>query len=94
MKKLLFVLASEIFRDAEYIVTRAILEQQGFIVSTLSRSNISVGRFGYTVQNNFIVSDMPDVDEFDGIVFIGGAGSLQYIDDEDVKKLTLGFLRA
>lgn len=91
MKKLLFVLASEMFRDLEYIVPRAICEQAGIGVKTISTTKESIGRFGYKVENDLVVGDTVSVSDYDGIVFVGGLWSLDYIGNDEMKSLALEF---
>ena len=92
MKKVLMVLASSEFRDIEYIVPRAFFEQNGFEVKTASSTSDSLGRFAYKVVNDFLLKDV-DTSAFDGLCFVGGSGSLQYIEDDIAKDLTLQFLK-
>lgn len=91
MKKVLMVVASSEFRDIEYIVPRAFFEQAGFSVSTASSSPDSVGRFGYKVLNDFLMKDVI-VEDFAGVFFVGGKGSLQYLEDEVAKEMTQDFV--
>lgn len=95
MNQLLFVLASETFRDLEYIVPRAICEQHGIEVETTSTTILSTWRFGYEVYHDFTIQDIVGgevtVEEFDGIVFVWGLGVLDFIENEDLKNITLSF---
>ncbi len=91
MKKLLFVLASETFRDLEYIVPRAILEQNWFDIKTISSSKKSVWRFGYIVENDFVTLEDIDVDSFVGIVFVWGTWILKYTDNCDIRSIAHNF---
>jgi putative intracellular protease/amidase len=91
MHHILMILASERFRDIEYIVPRAFFEQNGFNVSTASSSMISRGRFGFEVENNLLLEEV-QAKNFDGLYFVGGAGSLEYMDNEKAKLLAEAFL--
>lgn len=85
------VLASEKFRDIEYIVPRAFFEQQGLFVSTSSSTKVSVGRFGYKVSNDLLNTDIvPKV--YDAVFIVGGAGSLQYLEDTQLKSVIQEFV--
>ena len=84
------VLASERFRDIEYITPRAFFEQKKFKVSTASSSKFSTGRFGFEVKNDFLIDEVP-VKEFDGIYFVGGAGALEYLENEKARQLAEAF---
>ncbi len=91
MKTILMVLASEGFRDIEFITPRAFFVQEGFYVKTISSSPISKGRFGYTHENDFIISDGLDISSFDGVYFVGGLGSLEYIENDILKNNIISF---
>lgn len=93
MPHILMILASNGFRDIEYITPRSFFEQHGFKVSTASSSKISKGRFGYQVENNFLIEEV-DVKEFDGIYVVGGGGSLEYITNEKARILVEAFYLA
>ena len=83
------VLAQRDFRDSEYIVPKAFLEKKDIIVNSVSFHDISVGRFGYEVKNDFNFETYSDeLKEFDGICFIGGIGSLDFMDNSLVQDLT------
>jgi protease I len=81
MKKILMILASENFRDIEYIVPRAFFEQAGHKVFTASSAPESKGRFGFVVKNDFAI-DQVNPGDFDGIFYVGGNGSLEYIEND------------
>ncbi|MCS6823889.1 MAG: DJ-1/PfpI family protein [Cytophagaceae bacterium] len=91
MNTILMILASQRFRDIEYIVPRAFFEQWGYTVRTASSSRQSVGRFGYKVQNDLLIEDVV-ADEFDGVYFVGGAGSTEYITNAAAQHLAENFL--
>ncbi len=90
MPHILMILASEQFRDIEYIVPRAFFEQHGYLVSTASSSMISTGRFGYEVKNDFLLEEV-NVKNFDGIYFVGGAGSAEYKENKKARLLAEAF---
>ncbi len=87
------ILASEKFRDVEYITPRAFFEQSGFKVSTASSSKNSQGRFGFKVANDFLIEEV-NAKDFDGIYFVGGAGATEYSTNEKAKLLTEEFYNA
>ena len=92
MKKVLMVLAEKNFRDIEYIVPRAFFEQAGITVKTASVKETSLGRFGFKVQNDFLIPHVSATD-FDGIFLVGGNGSLDFLENEDLQTLTENFLK-
>jgi protease I len=92
-KKIIMVLASENFRDIEYIVPRAFFEKAGIEIHTASSTKIAIGRFGYSVQNDFLVQDVK-AENYDGIYLVGGGGSMEYLENENAKKLFTSFLKS
>lgn len=86
----LMILASERFRDIEYIVPRAFFEQHGFKVSTASSAMISKGRFGYEVKNDLLIEEV-HVKDFDGVYFVGGAGAAEFRDNAKARLLAEAF---
>jgi putative intracellular protease/amidase len=90
-KRIVMLLASQRFRDCEYLVPRAFFEQAGIEIHTASTSLISKGRFGFLVQNQLLIEDIHAA-EFDGIYFVGGAGSSEYLDNEKAKAVFQAFL--
>lgn len=90
-RKILLVLASNTFRDCEYLVPKAFFEQAGFEVSTASTKKVSTGRFGYQVTNTYLIEEVKQ-QEFEGIYFVGGGGSAEYADNETAKALFKSFL--
>lgn len=90
-KHVLMILASEKFRDIEYIVPRAFFEQQGLFVSTSSATKVSTGRFGFKVSNDLLNVDIvPKV--YDAVFMVGGVGSLQYLEDMQLKSVIQEFI--
>ncbi len=87
------VLAPSDFRDAEHIVPHAIWTQQGIEVDTSSTEILSTGRFGYEVHHDFTLDEASATD-YDGIFFVGGGGSLDFMENETTKNLTLEFINS
>jgi len=88
MKKVLFVIAKTDFRDEEYFIPKSILEKE-FIVETASNGNkgeIALGFLGGEANIDVNIKDV-NVDEYDAIIFVGGAGALKNLDNEDSYKL-------
>ena len=84
------ILASEEFRDIEYIVPRAIWEQKGVTIQTASTTKKSKGRFGYEVENDDLINEA-SADDFDAIFFVGGLGILELQDNQEAKDLAFEF---
>lgn len=90
MKQILMILASDNFRDIEYIVPRAFFEQAGHKVTTASSVKVSKGKFGFSITNDFTIDEV-DVARYDGIFFVGGNGSLEYIENKVAQDLAASF---
>jgi putative intracellular protease/amidase len=91
MATVLMLLASERFRDCEYLVPRAFFEQANIEVITSSTSKFVKGRFGYTIEVDFLLENI-DAQKFDGIFFVGGGGAVEYAENMIAKKLFGTFL--
>ena len=85
------VVAASEFRDIEYIVPKAFFEQAGHKVTTSSSTPESIGRFGYKIGIDLLVKEV-DVNLFDGVFFVGGKGSLQFLEDDTAKNMVLSFI--
>jgi putative intracellular protease/amidase len=90
--KIAMLLASDKFRDCEYLVPRAFFEQAGFEIITISSKHIATGRFGFSVKVDQLI-DSVTASEFDGIFFVGGGGSLEYKDNPRAENLFRAFLQ-
>lgn len=92
-KKVVMVVASENFRDEEYFEPEAILEERGVIVKTASnKAGVARGVGGREVTVDLLVTDVNPAD-FDAVIFIGGPGSLEHLDNDNSYQLvqsTLG----
>jgi protease I len=78
MKKVLMVIASDRFRDEEYQKPRAILEKAGIGVTVASSSlKEAAGMLGMKVKPDILLKDAR-MEEYDGIVFVGGLGATEY----------------
>lgn len=86
------ILASDNFRDEEYQIPRDYWESKGFTVQTASKSPLSTGRFGLTVHNDFQNFFNVNVDDFDGVFWVGGGGCLEYLQNLEAKHLCQTFL--
>ncbi|MCL2389339.1 MAG: DJ-1/PfpI family protein, partial [Elusimicrobia bacterium] len=90
-KKIVFVVASENFRDEEYAVPKEILENGGINVTTASTTQGKIkGRFGLEAQSDIVI-DAVKVENFDGVIFIGGAGASIYFNNETALNIARDF---
>ena len=82
-KKIVIIVAFKDFRDEEYFVPKEILEGAGAEVKTASNQmGVAIGADGGEVSINLLISEINTMD-FDGVVFIGGSGCLENLDNED-----------
>lgn len=86
-KKVVVIIAFRDFRDQEYFVPKEILEKAGVEVKTASNKiGTAIGADGGDTKVDFLVSQI-NVSDFDAIVFVGGPGCLENLDNEDSYKL-------
>ena len=77
-KKVLFIVASNNFRDEELFEPKQVIEAKGGLATIASSSlNISNGVRGATVKPDILLSEAKAAD-YDAIIFVGGAGSSEY----------------
>ena len=86
-KKIAMVVAFQDFRDEEYFVPKEILEEAGAEVKTAStKIGRALGADGGEVETDLLISEI-NMAEFDGVVFIGGPGCLENLDNENSYKV-------
>ena len=82
MKKAVLIIAYRNFQDKEYSVTREVLENGGMEVKTAaSQKGTAEGVFGLKIVVDLSVAEVKP-DNFDAVVFIGGGGALDYLDNK------------
>ncbi len=87
-KKILMVIASSNFRDEEYAEPRKLLEAAGAKITVASSSlNESVGMLKKEkVKPDALISNVK-AEDYDAVIFVGGAGAKEYFDSDDAHKL-------
>lgn len=81
-KKIVMIIAFRDFRDEEYFVPKEIFEDSGAEVKTASnQKGKAIGADGGEVEVDLLVSEINPAD-FDVVVFIGGPGCLESLDNE------------
>ena len=81
-KKVVFVIAHEGFQVVEYSVPKKLLEQSGITVTTASDKTMpATANDGSIVDVDLSVADI-DVHLFDAVIFIGGPGAMDYLDNQ------------
>jgi protease I len=86
-KKALMLIAKDQFQDDEFAKPKEVLEKNGVMVTVASTVLTEVtGTNGGKAKPDILLSDV-NVDDYDAILFIGGAGAVQYLNDPVALKL-------
>ena len=87
MGKVLFIIAQNNFRDEELAKPKAILERAGYECEVASlTTNTATGMLGARVKPDLAVKDA-SVDDYDLVVVIGGSGSPELANHNEVLNL-------
>lgn len=80
-KKAVLVIASQGFQDSEYAETKKELDQAG--IETVVVSSIKGEARGKSGENVLIDRTLEEMEQenFDALIFIGGPGALEYVND-------------
>lgn len=90
-KKILMVVANQGFRDEEYLYPREVFENNGVEIKTASlNGGQALGISGTKVNTDFKVEDI-NINDFDGVLFVGGAGIVSLVNDPALIKLSQDF---
>lgn len=86
-KKAVFIIASKRFKDEELFDSEMILDIAG-IETTIASSELGTirGSDGQKVEATLLVKDIV-VDDYDAVIFIGGVGAREYLQDRDAIKV-------
>jgi protease I len=83
----LFVVPPQQFQDEELLATRRALEQGGVPVLIAStRMGVLIGMFGGTIRADLLLNQA-NLDNFNAVVFIGGNGAIDYLNNRVVQNL-------
>ncbi len=87
-KSIVMIIAFRDFRDEEYFIPKQIFLAAGAkLVSIASTQNgTAIGTDGGEAPINLLIKDV-NVSDFDAVVFIGGSGTLEYLNNEDSYKI-------
>jgi protease I len=86
-KKAVMIIAHKNFQDDEFQKPKNALEASGIKVTVASTSlDEAVGMNGAKVKPDILLSDV-NVGDFDAVVFIGGSGATEYLDDPLAHKI-------
>jgi protease I len=81
-KKIAMIIAFRNFRDEEYFITKATLEDAGADITTVSESlGKAIGSYGEDTNVDLLLDNLK-VTDYDAIVFVGGSGAYKYFDNE------------
>lgn len=87
MSNVLMIIAQDQFRDEELFAPKEQLEKDGHTVKVASRKVAECkGKNGKTAMPDIALDDV-DIKDYDAIVFVGGSGSKDYFDDENIHKM-------
>lgn len=82
-KKVALIIANEGFEQTEYHTPKKIIEQAGFTVVTVSNKlSPAIAKDGSTVPVS-LLTEQVNPEEFAGIFFIGGPGTLENLDNQE-----------
>ncbi|MFH0818879.1 MAG: DJ-1/PfpI family protein [Patescibacteria group bacterium] len=96
MAKILLIVANDGFNEDEYFITKEILESNSIqVVTGALEAGGASGTNGRSTNVDVVVSDLleytENVEEYDGVVFVGGSSMAQITDDERFYKLAINF---
>ncbi|MBU0467432.1 MAG: DJ-1/PfpI family protein [Candidatus Omnitrophica bacterium] len=86
-KKAVFIIASENFQDDEFAQPLAVFKDNGISVTVASTTTNEVTGMNGATTTPDVLLDTIKAEDFDAVVFIGGSGAAQYIDDPMAHKL-------
>jgi protease I len=82
-KKILIVVPEQDFRDEEYFIPYSFFERKGYQVDVMGvKKGIAVGVYGGEAVINITPHEF-EAKNFQAVVFVGGPGSIKYLDNED-----------
>lgn len=92
-KKILMVISQSNFRDEEYLEPKEIFQKAHFEVQTVGeRKGEALGKFGAKVWVDFPFAEI-NVHNFDAVVFVGGPGAADYLNNPEVLNLARDFFQ-
>ncbi len=79
---ILFVIPNVGYQSIEYSVPKKLLEQAGFHIITASNTPGTATSHDESTTSIDITLDHVNLHDYDGVVFIGGPGTLEHLDNE------------
>lgn len=93
-KRAIFILAPTDFRDEEFLEPRQILEARNVQINVASQTrNRAIGKLGTEIEPDLALPEI-NPKNFDALIFVGGAGAVDYFNSLDVFKLIQDFSKA
>lgn len=93
-RKIAMIIAFREFRDEEYFIPKNNLIRAGFSIDTVSTSTgQAIGVGGNDAQVNVLVENL-NVQDYDAVLFIGGAGAVKYINDDKFHRVAQETVKA
>ena len=87
LRKAVLIIAENDFQDDEFLQPLDVLEESGVEVTVASTTlGEAKGMNGAKVKPDILIKDIK-VDDFNAVVFIGGTGATQYLDDPIAHKI-------
>jgi len=81
-KKVAIVIAFRGFKDEEFLIPKGILEKAGIKTIVISnKQGVAIGSAGTDIETDLLLEDL-DVSGVDAVVFVGGQGALDNLDNE------------
>ncbi len=92
IKKVVFIVPYKDFRDEEYFVTKQILDYNEINSKVASNElGVAQGIDGGEIKINLKITDI-EINKFDALIFIGGPGCLQHLDNDICYQLINNFI--
>lgn len=92
--KVLMVIARLDFQDAEYFIPKELLEKAGYEIITASwQKGQAFGVMGGETLVNLLIKEAK-IEDYQGVVFIGGPGMAQNLDDNQLHQLAKSFFHS
>jgi len=93
-QKILMVVAFKNFRDEEYFIPKEILEKAGFFIDTTStQKGIATGTDGGQAVVHVGLDEI-NLQNYEAVVFCGGPGMAEELDNPDFHKLAKDFYQS
>ncbi|MFH1451508.1 MAG: DJ-1/PfpI family protein [bacterium] len=82
-KRVALIIAFKDFRDEEYFIPKNLFKSNGIKTITISNEKgTALGVYGGEAKVDLLLSGLI-LQDYDAVVFIGGAGALKYLDNQE-----------